>query len=37
LQLFPVLVTATFFVVVLFIIQTGNKNATWDEVRFLYL
>ncbi|GAQ90943.1 hypothetical protein KFL_007050040, partial [Klebsormidium nitens] len=30
--LFPVLVVATFFVVVMFIIQTGNKNSSWEKV-----
>ncbi|GAQ85424.1 phosphate transporter [Klebsormidium nitens] len=30
--LFPLLVACTFFVVVIFIIQTGNKNASWDRV-----
>ncbi|GAQ79899.1 hypothetical protein KFL_000400430 [Klebsormidium nitens] len=28
--LFPILVTGTFFVVVMFVIQTGNKNGSWD-------
>ncbi|GAQ82758.1 sodium phosphate symporter [Klebsormidium nitens] len=30
--LFPFLVFVTFFVVVIFIIQTGNKNNSWDKV-----
>lgn len=30
--IFPVLVLLTFFVVTFFIIQTGNKNASWDSV-----
>lgn len=30
-QVIPALVGVTFFVIVYFIIQTGNKNKTWDR------
>ena len=30
-QVLPFLVGLTFFVVVTFIIQVGNKNKTWDS------
>ena len=30
-QVIPALVGVTFFVIVYFIIQTGNKNKTWDK------
>ena len=29
LQIVPFLIALTFFIIVLFIIQTGNKNKTW--------
>lgn len=29
-QLVPVLMGLTVFVIVIFVIQTGNKNKTWD-------
>ena len=32
LQMFPLAIGATFFVVVVFIIQTGNKNKKWHAV-----
>ena len=36
LQVVPYLIGLTFFVIVIFIIQTGNKNKTWEPTLVLW-